>query len=194
MRKRYLLVALSLLLAALVGRPACAADLGTEAGRAETASKETGAIITLWPLFDYRSSPATGYSNLAILGPLFKREQSGDTTRTAIRPLFFTQAAPAAEESDILYPLASTSSNGEDSDTQVLRLFQRHVSRSGAPEEKRDTMLFPFYITGRSESHGPYTSVLPFHGDIYDRARSDRRCRRVRGARRGRGRGSQSGL
>lgn len=30
-------------------------------------------------------------------------------------------------------------------------------------------MLFPFYISGKSEKYGPYTSVFPFYGDIYER-------------------------
>ena len=30
-------------------------------------------------------------------------------------------------------------------------------------------MLFPFYITGRSEKYGPYTSVFPLYGDLYER-------------------------
>src|SRR5689334_305689 len=28
-----------------------------------------GTIFTLWPLIDYRTSPAEGFSNLSILGP-----------------------------------------------------------------------------------------------------------------------------
>jgi len=128
-----------------------------------------GAIITLWPLFDYRLSPATGYSNLSILGPIFKREQSGDTTKTAVRPLFFTQSARDASESDILYPIASTSSSDGNSDTQVLQLFQKHTDRAGTDEEKRSGMLFPFYISGTSDKYGPYTSVFPLYGDIYER-------------------------
>lgn len=133
------------------------------------AALESGTITTLWPLFDYRTSPATGYSNLSILGPLFKRERSGSSTTTALRPLFFSSSTPESDDSDILYPLASTSSSGDDSDTQVLKLFQRHVSRSGTPDEKRETMLFPLYINGRSEKYGPYSSLFPLYGDIYER-------------------------
>jgi hypothetical protein len=128
-----------------------------------------GAIFTLWPLFDYRSSPATGYSNLSILGPIFKRERSGETTRTAVRPLFFSQSDQWSGESDILYPLASTSSGENDSDTQVLHLFQKHAEHTGTSEEKRSSMLFPFYISGNSDKYGPYTSVFPVYGDIYER-------------------------
>jgi hypothetical protein len=133
------------------------------------AAAESGTILTLWPLFDYRSSPATGYSNLSILGPLYKRETSGTTTKTALRPLFFSTTSPEATDTDILYPIASTGSSGEDSDTQILKLYQKHVSRSNTAEEKRETMLFPFYISGRSEKYGPYTSLFPVHGDIYER-------------------------
>jgi hypothetical protein len=128
-----------------------------------------GVIFTLWPLFDYRSSPATGYSNLSILGPIFKRERSGDTTRTAVRPLFFNQSAQGAGASDILYPLASTSSDENGSDSQVVQLFQKHAEHTGTSEEKHSSMLFPFYISGNSDTYGPYTSVFPVYGNIYER-------------------------
>lgn len=133
------------------------------------AAAKEGSVTTFWPLFDYRSSPATGYSNLSILGPLFKREHSGAVTKTALRPLFFNQSDKESDESEILYPLASTSSTGGNSDTQVLKLYQKHVSRAGTAEEKRDAMLFPFYISGESETYGPYRSYFPIHGDIYQR-------------------------
>ena len=125
--------------------------------------------FNIWPLFDYRSSPATGYSNLSILGPLFKLEHSGKTTKTALRPLFFSTSSPDRQENDILYPIASTDTSEDNRDTQVLRLFQKRVSRLGSPDEKRSTMLFPFYISGESEKYGPYHSFFPVYGDIYER-------------------------
>ncbi|GFE62015.1 hypothetical protein [Geobacter sp. AOG2] len=131
--------------------------------------EQRGGIVTLWPLFDYRSSPGTGYSNLSILGPLFKREHNGHMTKTALRPLFFTQSTPAGDESDILYPLASTNSDENGSDTQVLLLFQKHAENIGTVEERHNSMLFPFYISGSSDKYGPYTSVFPLYGDIYER-------------------------
>lgn len=153
------------LLLALVSSMEAVADNG--AGQAATT--ENGAIVTLWPLFDYRSSPATGYSNLSILGPLFKRETSKTGTVTALRPFFFTNATQGGEDTDILYPIASTSRSDSYSETQVLKLFQKHVSREGTADEKRDTMLFPFYISGQSDKYGPYKSYFPFYGHIYDR-------------------------
>src|SRR5450631_203807 len=169
MRIRTAQLALALLLAAAAVRPAHAAGPdGTEADK-PSLKPDAGAIVTLWPLFDYRSSPATGYSNLSLLGPIFKWERNGSTTRTALRPLFFSSSTPEDQETEILYPIASTSSSGSDSDTQVFKLYQKHVSRSGTPEEKRDSMLFPIYISGRSEKYGPYTSIFPLHGEIYER-------------------------
>ncbi|MEI6208415.1 MAG: hypothetical protein WCP20_16685 [Desulfuromonadales bacterium] len=148
---------------------ACLAIFLIMSSAVSIASADEGAIVTFWPLFDYRSSPATTYSNLAILGPIFKRERSGGTTKTAFRPFFFNVSTPESDDSDILYPIASTSSGGSDSDTQVMKIYQKHVSRTGTSEERRETMLFPFYISGRSEKHGSYSSFFPLHGDIYER-------------------------
>lgn len=166
MKKTFARLALALLLTATIALPGHAT--GPYNGPAAHTGG-SGTVITLWPLFDYRSSPATGYSNLSILGPLFKREHSGATTTTAVRPLFFSMTNPESEDHDILYPIASASRSGTGSDSQVIRLFQRHVSRPGEAEEKRETMLFPFYISGKSEKYGPYTSIFPLYGDIYER-------------------------
>lgn len=136
---------------------------------ASIATAEEGTIANFWPFFDYRSSPATGYSNLSILGPIFKRERSSKNLITAVRPFFFNISTPESDDSDILYPIASTSSGGESSDTQVMKIYQKHVSRIGSSEEKSEIMLFPFYISGQSEKHGSYRSFFPIYGDIYDR-------------------------
>lgn len=128
-----------------------------------------GGVTTLWPLFDYRESPASAYSNLSILGPFFKRERSGDTVKTALRPFFFTTDTKESSDSDLLYPIASRSDSGDASDAQVLRIYQKHVSRAGTAEERRDSMIFPFYISGESEKYGPYSSFFPLHGTIYER-------------------------
>ena len=169
MTNGFIRIALCLLLPAIFVRAASADASDVQTAGAKEQKSAQGAIITLWPLFDYRSSPATGYSNLSILGPLFKREQSGADTNTALRPLFFSRSTSTSAETDILYPIASTDSSENDSSTQVLRVFQKNVSRSGTPDEKRETMLFPFYISGSSEKYGPYKSFFPFHGDIYER-------------------------
>ena len=169
MKKPCIRFALALLLVAGATQPGSAAEPGDGVGGTARPQVTQGTITTLWPLFDYRSSPATGYSNLSILGPLFKREHSGNAETTAIRPLFFNKTTPGSEESDYLYPIASSSSSAGASESQILKLFQRHASHTGTAEEKHDSMLFPFYISGTSEKYGPYTSVFPFYGDIYER-------------------------
>jgi hypothetical protein len=159
-----------LLILVVVGTGNCSAEPAPEPrGNHPEHSETVGSITTLWPIFDYRSSPATGYSNLSILGPIFKREHSSGREITALRPLFYSNSVSGEDDRDILYPLASTSSSSRDSDSQVLKLFQSHVSYIGTPEEKHETMLFPFYISGQSEKFGPYTSFFPFYGDIYGR-------------------------
>jgi hypothetical protein len=37
-----------------------------------TGTNQEGTIFTLWPLIDYQEQSTEGYSNLSILGPLFK--------------------------------------------------------------------------------------------------------------------------
>jgi hypothetical protein len=63
-----------------VASPLCAQE--------QQAEEEEGSIITFWPLFDYRESPRQGFSNLSILGPLFKFQRNGDADVTAVRPFF----------------------------------------------------------------------------------------------------------
>lgn len=130
--------------------------------------QEEGSIITFWPLFDYRESHREGFSNLSILGPLFKLQKSGDTTDTAFRPLFYRTETGDSSRTDYLYPLASDDSGSDGEYLQVLKLYQKRTPRPGEVE-RRGTMVFPFYISGTSEKYGPYTSFFPFYGDIYER-------------------------
>lgn len=141
------------------------------ANEKETA-EEGGTIFTFWPLIDYRESPADGYRNLALLGPLVKFQQWGDESDIAVRPLVYRSANAANDTvaTDYLYPVVSAESTPEMTTVQGLQLFQKNVYRKGEGEnEERSSMLFPFYISGTSKKYGPYTSVFPFYGDIYER-------------------------
>ena len=138
---------------------------------AETSPAE-GTIFTLWPLIDYRESPAEGFSNLSILGPLFKLQSQQDQSAVAVRPLFFRNGSDENKtaSTDYLYPLASSETTPDVSRFQVLKLYQKNMFRKDREEEReRDFMIFPFYITGTSKKYGPYTSILPIYGDIYER-------------------------
>lgn len=155
--------------ALLLGMLGVALSIGVAA--AETPSEATdGTILTIWPLVDYRESPREGFSNLSVLGPLFKLQHRGDETDLAVRPLFFRTSSRSNETAatEVLYPLASTESGPDGGRLQVLKLFQRDFS--GKEEGKEpSTMLFPFYIRGTSARHGSYVSVFPIYGEIYER-------------------------
>jgi hypothetical protein len=162
MRRLFLVITVLLLPVAL------APPVRGEDGKADAA----GTIVSFWPLFDYRESPREGFSNLSLLGPLFKFESLGTGRQRAVRPLFYQRADVKAETADTeyLYPLVSTNTSPSETSVQALKLYQKHIYRKDE-EQKREqgTMLFPFYISGTSAKHGPYTSVFPFYGDIYDR-------------------------
>ncbi|HEY5973729.1 MAG TPA: hypothetical protein VIU41_03215 [Geobacteraceae bacterium] len=143
-------------------------SLGADAGTPQ----DEGTLVTIWPLVDYRESPAEGFSNLAILGPLFKWQQSRDTSEYAVRPLFSrsTDTKNDSSTSDYLYPLASSETTPEVSRFQFLKLYQKNTLRKDEEADReQDSMFFPFYISGTSKKYGPYTSVFPFYGDIYER-------------------------
>jgi hypothetical protein len=145
-----------------VASPLCAQE--------QQAEEEEGSIITFWPLFDYRESPRQGFSNLSILGPLFKFQRNGDADVTAVRPFFYRTGDDSDDtaRTDYLYPLASSETWADGKFLQVLHLFQKRTPLPGM-EERQGTMLFPFYISGTSEKYGHYVSVFPLYGDIYER-------------------------
>ena len=131
-----------------------------------------GTIFTLWPLIDYRESPAEGFSNLSLLGPLIKIQKNGEDRDTAIRPFFYqsSHAKDQAKSTYFLYPAVYHESTPEADTFQVLQLFRKNTYRKpDGDHREKSTMLFPFYISGESESHGRYQSFFPFYGDIYDR-------------------------
>jgi len=136
------------------------------------AEAEQGTIFTLWPLIDYRTSPAEGFSNLSLLGPIFKFQSKGEDRDTAFRPLFYRKdrSKGTARSTYFLYP-AAFHENTPDSDTyEVLRLFQVSNFRKEEGEKRNSTTtLLPFYVAGESEKRGRYQAFIPFYGDIYDR-------------------------
>lgn len=156
---------ITMFIAALALLLTCAAPCAAEQG-------EEGTVFTLWPLLDYRSSPAEGFSNLSLLGPLIKFQRHGDDTDTAIRP-FFYQSSHSEERSSstyFLYPAAYREETPEAESYKVLLLFQNNEYRKSDPDSRdQSTMLFPFYIQGHSEKRGDYLSIFPFYGNIYDR-------------------------
>jgi hypothetical protein len=136
------------------------------------AQADKGTIFTLWPLIDYRDSPAEGFSNLSILGPLFKFQQKGSERDSAFRPFFYRKDHLKDHSSStyFLYPAAFHESTPDSDTYQVVRLFQTSNFRKEEEEKRNGTsMLLPFYVSGESEKRGSYRAFIPFYGDIYDR-------------------------
>lgn len=135
-------------------------------------SPENESLMTIWPLIDYRTNSATKTSRLSILGPLLSFDTNPDDDISAFRPLFHTTKDHdhSRSASVYLFPLASSETTADVSRLEFLQIFQKNTFRKAEPEEKEEqTMLFPFYISGKSEKYGPYTSVFPIYGDIYER-------------------------
>jgi len=135
-------------------------------------SSDQGTIVTFWPLVDYRESPREKFGNLSVLGPLFKFQWRKEERDVAVRPLFYTRANTRERTtvSEYLYPLSSADTSPQASLFQVLQLYQNNTYRKDEEgKQEKGTMLFPFYISGTSRNYGPYTSVFPFYGDIYER-------------------------
>jgi hypothetical protein len=131
-----------------------------------------GEIFTFWPLVDYRKDTAKNTSSLSILGPLLNFESTTDDNIFSFRPLIHNSKDINSTRSFsyFLYPLASTETTPDVDHIEFLQIIQKNTYRKSEPEEKeRQAMLFPFYISGESKKHVPYTSLFPFYGDIYDR-------------------------
>ena len=135
-------------------------------------SLENESIITVWPLLDYRENSAKKTSRLSILGPILTFETTPDDDITAFRPLFHTEKDnhQTKTSSYYIYPLASSEITPDVTRMQFLQIFQKNTFRKAEPAEKEDqSMFFPFYVSGESEKYGPYTSVFPIYGDMYER-------------------------
>ena len=134
---------------------------------------DEGTIFTLWPLVDYRSSPKERFSNLSLLGPLIKVQQSHDNATVAVRPFFYREydSPRKSVRSDYLYPLFSSEAGPDVERFQAVRgVFQVNTYRRNEPgDEEESSMLFPFYLKGKSAKYGPYLWIFPFYGDAYEK-------------------------
>jgi hypothetical protein len=131
-----------------------------------------GDIFTFWPLIDYRKDFAKKTSSLSILGPMLNFESTPNDEVFSFRPLIQNSRDNSATRSFsyYLYPLASTETTPDVDRFEFLQIFQNDRYRKSEPEEKeRQSMIFPFFISGESKKYGSYTSVFPIYGDIYGR-------------------------
>lgn len=134
-------------------------------------------VLTLWPAVDYRSDPPHDYASLHLVGPLLKYEHTADTTRWALRPLFYYEntAAGHLSTTDILFPLASVDQGDDLKRFHLLRLVTLDF---GARESgsKNEFMLFPFIFYSHQSDRSPTFALFPLGGRIegkYGRERID---------------------
>ncbi len=129
---------------------------------------DEGRIFTLWPLADFRASPATDYETLHLLGPLFKWERKGAEHEVALRPLVSSASSPAAATSDLLFPLIRTASGSGFSTWDSLGL----LSQEGRTEDVgggHSFTLFPLVFYDRHEARDSTFAVFPLGGRLVNR-------------------------
>jgi hypothetical protein len=160
-------------LCVLLAPAARAADPAEPAGDAGTGA----GTWNLWPLYDERDDPVDRMHVQSGLGPLLTFSRSPDSTveTAGFRPFFHWRkdTAPDRLEWEFLYPVISYSRVEEDSKFQFLQIlnFRHEGSDPKAREHRFD--LFPFYMSGTTETGEEYRAVFPFFGRVLNRMFQD---------------------
>ena len=153
------------------------ADPGTPPDSGATVAPTPGRVWNVWPLYDERDDPLERLHLRSGLGPLLVSGRSPDDAieMAAVRPLFFwREDKPDMRlQWEVLYPLMSYTRTEQDREFQMLQLlnFRQEGSRRGEREERFD--LFPFYLSGKTESGEEYHAFLPFGGRALNRLGQD---------------------
>ena len=111
------------------------------------------------------------------MGPFLEFAGSPDDAvrEFSIRPLFHWRQDRLARrlEWEVLYPFMSYSRDEEDREFQFLQIlnFREEGAQAHAREDRFD--LFPFYLSGRTETGESYRAVVPFGGRALDRLGQD---------------------
>jgi len=129
-------------------------------------------FLSAGPLFqEFYLTLAPGHRTEA-LGPMFYQEQA-DTQKTwAIPPLISKTSDPITglKEFDILYPLLTYDSYGEQHRWQFLQVFSLAGGPSSHESSRERFTIFPLYFQQRSSDPDEnYTAVFPFYGRLKHR-------------------------
>ncbi len=128
-------------------------------------------IVTVWPLLDYRRSPAADYTSIHILGPVLKFERKGNERAFALRPLYSRHwdASEGAGTSETLYPIGSGKWSAGAESYQGLHLLQSDFGPTEQGSENEFT-LFPFLFYGKGHAgQESYFAFFPFGGTIREK-------------------------
>lgn len=139
-----------------------------------SAAAREDAVLTLWPLLDYRHSAAVDYTSLNVAGPLLNFERKGRESEFHLRPLYFRAAdASGASYSELLYPVASRKHEPGQSIFQGLHLLEYDYGdrEKGSRDE---FMLFPFVFSGKkTDRRDGYFALFPLGGRILEKLGRD---------------------
>ncbi len=153
------------------------------AGRAAESAEPSGdagaraRTWNLWPVYDERDDPVDRTHVQSGLGPLltFSRSPDSAVETAGFRPFFHWRkdTAPDRLEWEFLYPLMSYRRVEEDAKFQFLQIlnFRHEGSDPEAREEHFD--LFPFYLSGKTETGEEYRAIFPFFGRLVNRMFQD---------------------
>ncbi len=138
------------------------------------AAGEEATIFTLWPVLDYRRSPAADYTSVNLLGPFLKYEQKGPERAFALRPIYYRGWDPAEDVgfSESLYPIGSSKWSKEAASFQGMRLLHSDFGEREAGS-KNEFMFFPFLFYGETVAKEHYFAFFPFGGKILDKLGRD---------------------
>ena len=133
------------------------------------ARAQDGTIFTLWPLIDYRHSPAVDVTTLHLLGPLLTYKHLSGERSYGLRPLYYhtVDDQSGGTTSDYLYPVATSRSEEGGTVFQGVHLLNYDFGSADSGSDDKFN-LFPFIFYGRAPDHGHYFAVFPLGGTIYD--------------------------
>lgn len=133
--------------------------------------------VNLWPFYDSRYDPVDRAEVRSGLGPIVysARAQDGAWADLAVRPFYYRHREPFRDKEEVesLYPIVQYTRDEQHTQLQILYAFD--VRREGSnPEEREERFdLFPFYISGRTDTGQEHWWILPFYGTVYDRMGRD---------------------
>ncbi|AMV72340.1 hypothetical protein DBW_1991 [Desulfuromonas sp. DDH964] len=134
---------------------------------------DTGSVVTLWPLLDWRSSPSTDYAALHILGPIFKWETKGEEREVALRPLFYHAASSQQFSTDLIFPLVRSQGGEGTFSFSLLNLLNEDQINTGSPQREHSFTLFPLLFYKNSPGQETSFALFPLGGRIVNRFNRD---------------------
>ncbi|HEY1719529.1 MAG TPA: hypothetical protein VGH42_14710 [Verrucomicrobiae bacterium] len=124
------------------------------------------------PAFDQFSLTLDSGCRTEAVGPFFYDQQTDSEKTRAIPPLLSYDADPATEskEFDLLYPLLTYESYGNEYRWQFFQLLAFSGGENPQDSSEKRFTIFPLYFQQRSpDTNENYTALVPFYGHLKNR-------------------------